>query len=243
MTQALTTKQAWEGKLQVVRNLTARGASDAEFEVFAHIARQTGLDPLRKQIYMLDMGGGRRQIVTGIDGFRLIANRSGKYAGQLGPYWCGEDGEWVDVWIKKEPPAAAKVGVMREDFKEPLWGVAVFREYSKGRANWLSMPAVMIAKCAESLAIRKAFPEDLSGVYSPEEMDQAVEAQAVEVEKPAMKPEEILKAWEGWLAKTNDVDAIRAEWNIFTANNKNPKMLTEGWNLLKKRTDELEVAK
>ena len=242
----------WEGKLEVVKSLCANGATHAEFEVFAHTARQTGLDPLRKQIYMLNMGGGKRQIVTGIDGFRLIANRSGKYSGQLGPFWCGEDGQWVDVWLKKTPPAAAKVGVMRTDFAEPLWGVAVFSEYSKGVANWKSMPAVMIAKCAEALAIRKAFPEDLSGVYSPDEMDQAVRVEPVKVEAVVVEaqkgndddipfgesvptPAEELKSFQAWV-ETAPLDQLAGGFADFSRRVAGHQMvLAQGWRAVAAR--------
>ena len=88
------------------------------------------------------------------------------------------NGEWTDACVKATPPSGARVGVIRNDFKEVLWGFARFQSYAAEGKNgltmmWKKMPEVMIAKCAEALALRKAFPQELSGLYTSDEMAQA----------------------------------------------------------------------
>ena len=161
-----------EDRIQLLKRTMADGKmTDDELALFIEVAKRTGLDPFRKQIYAF-LRGDKLTIQTGIDGFRAIAERSGKYEGQLGPFWCGEDGKWVDVWLTSKPPVAAKVGILRKGFREPIWGVARFGAYAQ-KNLWLTMGEVMIAKVAEALGIRKAFPEDASQVYIEEEMEQA----------------------------------------------------------------------
>jgi phage recombination protein Bet len=159
-------------KLELVRRTLAPDLTNDELALFGEVAKRFGLDPVKKQLYAIKRGG-RVTFQTSIDGFRTIAERSGKYRGQLGPFWCAADGVWVEVWLSKQPPAAAKVAILRSDFTEPLWAVARWDSYAQTTGLWPKMPDLMLAKVAEALALRRAFPQDLSGLYSAEEMEQA----------------------------------------------------------------------
>lgn len=168
-------------QLELLKTSFGSPLSAGELSYFVEVCKRTGLDPFRKQIYAVkrfDKRAGRERmaIQTGIDGFRTIASRSGLYDGQDEPMWCGKDGVWRDVWLAKEPPAAAKVGVYRRGFVKPIVAVARFDSYAQDSPMWRTMPEVMIAKCAEALALRKAFPEDVSGLYADAEMAQMAQA-------------------------------------------------------------------
>lgn len=157
-------------QIDLIKKTVMPQASDLELNLFVNFCRTKRLDPLSKQVYAIRQKNGSWQFFSSIDGLRVIAQRSGEYLGQTAPFWCGPDGEWRDVWLSEDNPSAAKIGVWKRGNTEPTWGVATFKSYGRGKqGNWTSMPDVMLAKCAEAIALRKAFPDDLSGVYVREE--------------------------------------------------------------------------
>ena len=190
--QTLSNRELAEGttfsetQVQLIKNQIMPGASSEDLMLFVQVASHRGLDPFMKHIYAVS----RKSQVEGkwvdkwtyqvsIDGLRLIAQRSGRYRGQTEPQWCGKDGKWVDVWLEDFPPAAARIGVWVEGNPQPLMAVALYKNYvqttkeGKPTKFWSEMPELMISKCAEALALRKAFPEDAGGLYTSDEMAQA----------------------------------------------------------------------
>lgn len=190
---------------QLISSTIAPGCTGDELRLFAYACQRTGLDPFSKQIYAIKRGG-KMTIQAGIDGLRSIAERTGQLDGSE-TYWCGEDGVWADVWLSSKPPAAAKTIIHRKGSSHPFVGVARFADYNAGQGLWSKMPAAMIAKCSEALALRKAFPADLSGVYSADEMEQAVEP--VTVTAAPAGDAKVFAAGKAAIAKADTIDKLR----------------------------------
>lgn len=149
-----------------------------DFNLFLYVCKRTGLDPLTKQIHAVPYWSSAKgkylmSIIAGIDGFRLVAQRTGVYAGQ-------DDVIYDPVEEDSDLPKKATVGVHKIVGGQKVAFVASARwsEYvkldQKGQptGQWKTMPYLMLGKCAEALALRKAFPNELSGIYTSEEMDQ-----------------------------------------------------------------------
>ena len=186
MDSTLALYQPTEQDKSLVRTTIAKDLDEKEFNLFMAVCQAHGLNPILRQIHPVKYKG-RMIFQVGIDGFRLQAQRSKEYRGQLGPYWCGDDGEWKDVWVSDTPPVAAKVGVYRETLKDPntgeflpVWGIAKFSSFAKwfpdknGNGKhlgemWANSPDNQLAKCAEAQAIRKAFPAETSSLFTKDE--------------------------------------------------------------------------
>lgn len=180
---------SWEQMTDVIRKQYP-GVADAELAVFFYQAKRMGLDPLARQIHLVTRAG-KSTIQTGIDGYRAIADRTGAYAGNDEPQYDEGLSQFEMIAAKRQPKTATVtvyklVGGVRCAFT----ATAAWDAYCpKGDAfMWQKMPFLMLGKCAEALAFRKAFPQDLSGVYTDEEMHQA-DAPKVEPVKPVAQIE------------------------------------------------------
>ena len=169
-----------DDQVKLIKSTIAKGATDDELQLFLYQAQKTGLDPLAKQIHFVKRAG-QMTIQTAIDGFRAIAARTGQHAGT-------SDGIFeVQKGVDRPSKATVIVKKIVQGLVSEFSATARWDEYFPGEKQgfmWKKMPYTMLEKCAEAKALRKAFPEDLSGVYTDDEMQQADKKDIKSVPKP-----------------------------------------------------------
>lgn len=158
------TNQLTAEQIVLIKNTVAKGATNDELSLFLHRASSLGLDPLKPgQIYFIKYGNSPGTIVVGLDGFRSRAARTGKHSGTARGILRSQDGKCLGAWCE----------VSRSDWNHPARVEVSLSEYDTGKGTWIKLKETMIQKVAECSALRMAFPDDLGGVYAPEEMEQA----------------------------------------------------------------------
>lgn len=156
----------------IAANVLPKNIPDEMIRFFLAFCKQTNLNPFKRQVYIVPRyskakGMNTYMIQTGIDGYRAIADRTGLYAGS-------DDAVFDDEINPRK--ATVTVYKMINGQRCSFSASARMSEYKPLPSNdtmWNKMPTTMLAKCAESLALRKAFPNELSGTYTDEEMQQA----------------------------------------------------------------------
>jgi phage recombination protein Bet len=199
---------------EVLRQQFAPEASDTDLAYFAQVSRHLDVDPWAGHICLIpysENGAKIHRPQLTVAGRRFIAQRTGRLRGIVGPEWCGprrldRDGgrlplEWLEVWDEDGPPYAARCLVIVDGWDRPANGTAKWSEFVQNTTDrrsgeirpvkmWARMPAHMIGKCAESLALRRAFSEVQAAVaYVGDDDDAAtmreVAAEAVAIEAPS----------------------------------------------------------
>ena len=188
-------------KLELIRSQIAPGAPDDVLELYFERCRISGFDPFAKLLYVIgrkDRDNGRVNwtMQTSIDGFRSQAEDTREYDGQDEPRFTFDSNGRL---------LSATVTVYRKGMGRGISATADWAEYAIPNAPmWKKMPKGQLAKCAEALALRKAFPKKLQGIYTSDEMEQAgrgtlnasagAPPPAEEPARPALPPQEISMA-------------------------------------------------
>lgn len=168
-------------QVELIKRTICKGSTDDELALFVQTSNRLRLDPFARQIFAVkrwDSKAGREimSIQVSIDGFRLVAERTGRYAPGRPTEYVERDGQLVSAtaYVKK------MAGGVWHEVAETAHRSEYVQTTKDGRptAMWARMPHVMLAKCAESRALRRAFPAELSGVYTDEEMQQGAPAEA-----------------------------------------------------------------
>lgn len=198
-----------DAKKELLKQTICKGASDHEFELFAMICKRTGLDPFAKQVFPVfrwdsKLGRNTMTVQTSIDGYRVIAERTGNYApGKETTFAYNEKNDLVSAtaYVKK---------LTRDGSWHEISSTAFWNEYCQKNKEghpttfWAKMPHLMLAKCAETLALRKAFPVEMSGLYTEEEMTNPINAPEAE-KLPLSAPIEIGFLSDNQIAEIKDL--------------------------------------
>lgn len=140
----ITAQRQYGGKeLQLIRKTVAKDTTEDEFDMFIEICKRQGLDPFRRQIYALVYNkdnDDKRQVafITGIDGYRAIAKRTGTFrpADQEPDIECDESAVCPDT----NPHGIVKATVIVYQYAIDGWYPVV------GTARWAEFAPVLEEK-------------------------------------------------------------------------------------------------
>ena len=161
--------------------------------------RARGLDPFKRIVHIVPVWDSEKKCLVetvwpGIAELRTTAARTGQYAGKDEPRF-GDTVEARFGEVDINFPEWCQVTVYRLIAGERVafHGARVYWEEAyatKGRSDepntmWRKRPRGQLSKCAEAEALREAFPEEIGGDYSVEEM----QGQTIGIEPPPPRPE------------------------------------------------------
>lgn len=230
--------------IDLIKDMYFKGSSNEEFLMFVHVCKKTGLDPAMRQIFPVKRwdnktGKETMTIQTGIDGYRLIAERTGRYApGREPSYQYDNSGKLISAtaYVKKQTADGTWHEIAATAFYDEY--VQTFLDKKTGQKKptqfWQNMQHNQLAKCAEALALRKAFPGDLSGIYTQEEMMQA------DVAEMSNSHEVVRKVEEKTVEKITEQEAIDLQSILNECDPEYVKRVLEGLKLCTPPVHELK---
>jgi phage recombination protein Bet len=186
MQQQLVNSNTFSGELSeqdmgvlVTSGVIPKGTPKSQALVFAHVCKEKGLSPFSKEIYLTgfqdrNTGEIKYSIITGIDGFRKIAARTGELAGcEDAKFDVLQNGNYKTIadFKPQEFPVSCTTTVYRiiSGVRCAFTHTAKFSEFNTGKQKWQTMPFQMIAKVSEAFALKKGFADATSGLHVEEE--------------------------------------------------------------------------
>jgi phage recombination protein Bet len=253
MTENLPTQLNWQDNklVSVIKNTVAKGTTEPEFEMFKQMCISTGLNPFKKEIWCIVTGSGdyrKVQMMTGVNGFYTIANDQPEFDGIE-----SEEGPQQELKVMAQgaecvviAPSSVTVRVYRKDRKIPFSFTAKWAEYAQDLVSkngkltiWAKMPSVMLSKCAESMALRKAFPQKMNGLYTQEEMPNSYAAPTIEnvAEVASSQPEAEQGEYVTRILSEDEAKICCPNWNKFKEQYK-----AEGYRCYKNNEGKWEIS-
>jgi len=173
-------------------------ASPAEAFVFNNWCAHVGLDPWKREAYLVKYGNNPAQMLTAKDAFTKRAEANPRYQGsKAGVVVITKDGKLEnrvgEIVLDGEELVGGWADVYVKDYVTPISAAVNFRErcqYKDGKpqAKWATSPGLMIRKCALVAALREAFPNDVGSMYIPDEMGfEEQDGPATPIEKPEVQ--------------------------------------------------------
>lgn len=143
---------------ETIKNYFCKNATSSELALGAMICRQQGLNPFTGDVHFIKYGEQKMQVVVSKYAFLKRAERNPNYDG-------------FKAWVESEgDDVIGKCEVYRKDRKMPIYSEVYLSEYKQGNKMWNEKPKTMIRKVAVVQAHREAFPDDLSQLFTEEEI-------------------------------------------------------------------------
>ena len=202
-----------QDQVSLIKSTVAKNATNDELALFLYRCKHMDLDPLKPgHIHFVKYSAGPGTIVIGVDGFRSKAAKTGKHTGTKRGILRSTDGRCIGAWAE----------VFRSNWTQPAREEVSLAEYNTGKGIWSQKPETMIKKVAEVAALRMAFPDELGGIYSDDEMQDVPQAEETREVGPREVNPDPLKEYR---EKREAVEAVEGNYVITFGKFKGKKLV------------------
>lgn len=179
--------------MSALRNSVFPGASDESIYMAAQYCAARKLDIFKKPIHIVPLSirdsvtgkyETRDVIMPGIYELRTTAFRTGEMAGIDEPVFGEEKKihginapEWCKITVYRIIAGQRYAFTHTEFFEE----AAATKNNGELNSMWTKRPRGQLAKCAEAGALRKAFPDEMGGLMTSDEVSEIDAPQEIDV--------------------------------------------------------------